>query len=292
MIKSMTGYGRGENKENNKNIVAEIKSLNHRYVDFSVNVSRQYSFLEDLTREYLQKYIARGKIDVYISIESYGEDEAVISINDSLAENYINALRYLKDKFNLQDDISVSSVAKYNDIFIIEKKQEDQEQLWEIVEKALNMAVEDLIVARSREGERLRNDLVKRSQHIGNIVVEIKSRAPQIVEEYRKKIEQRVSEYLSNVAIDENRLLTEVCLFADRVSIDEEIVRLQSHLVEFANTLNCEQPVGRRLDFLIQEMNREVNTIGSKANDIYVAQRVVEIKSEIEKLREQIQNIE
>ena len=288
----MTGYGRSELNKNNKNIIVEIKSVNHRYADFSIRVFKNYTFLEDRIRGYLQKYIARGKVDVYLTIESYAEDEQLVFVNDSLAASYINALKYLRDTFNLKDDISVSNIARYNDFFRIEKKEEDQEELWSLVKETLDIAVKDLIAAREREGMHLKNDLIKKSKYIIEIINEIKARAPQMAEEYRKKIEEKVKEFLNNSQLDENRILTEVCLFAEKVNIDEEIVRLHSHLIEFEKMLDSEQPVGRRLDFLIQEMNREINTIGSKANDLYIAQRVVEAKSEIEKLREQVQNIE
>ncbi|MDK2799893.1 MAG: hypothetical protein PWP27_1416 [Clostridiales bacterium] len=292
MIKSMTGYGRSELRKENKDIVVEIKSVNHRYADFSIRISRYYSFLEDRVREYLQNYISRGKVDIYISIDSYEEDNKLVLLNEGLAASYISAIKQLKDIFNLQDDITVSTIARYSDIFKIEKKEEDQERLWGSVKEALELAIKDFIAMRTREGIRLAQDLSTRGKDIVNIVNEIEVRSPQVVNEYREKIETRVKEFLNNVPVDENRLLTEVAIFADKISIAEEIVRLKSHLTELDVMLNSDQPVGRKLDFLIQEMNREINTIGSKANDLYISKRVVEIKSEIEKLREQIQNIE
>lgn len=292
MIKSMTGYGRSELQESSKDIVVEIKSVNHRYTDFSIRVPRYYGFLEDKVREYLQKFISRGKINVYISIESHGEDDTLVLLDEGLADSYINALHQLAEKFNLKDDISVSGVARYSDIFKIEKKEEDEEELWQIVKKAVDIAVDDFLAMRIREGERLKNDLNDRGKYIYKIIEEIEQRSPQVVEEYKARIESRVRELLQDVPIDENRLLTEVAIFADKISIAEEIVRLKSHIVELGNILESEQPVGRKLDFLIQEVNREINTIGSKGNDLFISKHVVEVKSEIEKMREQIQNIE
>ncbi|WP_094546463.1 YicC/YloC family endoribonuclease [Petroclostridium xylanilyticum] len=292
MIRSMTGYGRSELQEKNKDIVVEIKSVNHRYADFSIHVSRYYGFLEDRVREYLQNYISRGKVDVYFSIDSYEDDDKIVFLNEGLAASYIKALYQLRDTFCLQDDITVSSVARYNEIFKVERKEEDQEELWGLIKKALDVAIEDFLAMRAREGMRLAEDLVERGKYITTVLDEIELRSPQVVNEYRERIELRVKELLKNVPIDENRILTEVAIFADKISIAEEIVRLKSHLAELREILNSDQPVGRKLDFLVQEMNREINTIGSKANDLYISKRVVEVKAEIEKLREQIQNIE
>ena len=292
MTKSMTGYGRSELQEDHKDVFIEIKSVNHRYIDFSIRVPRYYSFLEDKVREHLQKSIFRGKINVYVAIESHNEDAKTVLLDEGMAASYINVLQQLKDKFGLKDDLSVSNVARYTDLFKIEKKEEDQEELWAVVKKALDAAVEDFVAMRIREGGRLKGDLIERGAYITKIIEEIESRSPEIVEEYREKIEARIKELLQNVPIDENRLLTEAAIFADKIGITEEVVRLKSHIAELYQILNNEGSVGRKLDFLIQEMNREINTIGSKANDLYISKRVVDVKSEIEKMREQIQNIE
>ncbi len=292
MIKSMTGYGRSELQEDNKNIVVEMKSVNHRYADFSIRYPKYYSFLEEKVREYLQKFISRGKVNVFITIDNYGENNKLIVLDEGLADSYINALNTLKERYDLKDDISVSNVARYTDIFKIEKQQEDQDEVWEIVKKAVDVAVKDFISMREREGGRLKEDLIRRGKDVMKLIQEIETRAPYIVEEYKEKIESRVRELLQNVPLDENRILTEVAIFADKISITEELVRLQSHFVELEDILKSKEPVGRKLDFLIQEMNREINTIGSKANDLFVSKRVVAVKSEIEKMREQVQNIE
>jgi len=292
MIKSMTGYGRNELQENNKDLVAEIKSVNHRYVDFSIKVPRYYGFLEDKIREYLQNYISRGKVDVYISIDSYGEEDKLVYLDEGLASSYIKALYQLRDRFGITDDISVSSVARYTDIFKIERKEEDHEELWKTVQKVLDGAVQDFMASRIREGMRLRDDLLERGKYILSVVEEIEIRSPQVVKEYREKIESRIKELLGEIPVDESRILTEVAIYADKISITEELVRLKSHLSELNTILDSDQPVGRKLDFLLQEMNREINTIGSKANDLEISKKVVEIKAELEKLREQVQNIE
>lgn len=292
MIKSMTGYGRSELLENNKEITIEIKSVNHRYADYSIRVPKYFGFLEERVREYLQNHISRGKVDVYIGIDSRNEDNKLVLLNKELADSYIKALTELKDSFGLKDDISVASVARYSDIFKIERQEEDQEELWAVVKNTLDLASSDFIASRIREGARLKEDLLMRGKYITEILEEIEERSPKIVEEYREKIHNRINELLKGVPYDENRLLTEVAIFADKASTAEEIVRLRSHIVEMNTILDGEQPAGRKLDFLIQEMNREINTIGSKANDLYISKRVVEIKSEIEKLREQVQNLE
>ena len=292
MIKSMTGYGRSELLENNKEITIEIKSVNHRYADYSIRVPKYFGFLEERVREYLQSHISRGKVDIYIGIDSHNEDNKLVLLNKELADSYIKALTELKDSFGLKDDISVTSVARYSDIFKIERQEEDQEELWSVVKNALDLASADFIASRIREGARLKEDLLMRGKYVIDILGEIEERSPKIVDEYREKIHNRINELLKGVPYDENRLLTEVAIFADKASTAEEMVRLRSHIVEMNTILDSEQPAGRKLDFLIQEMNREINTIGSKANDLFISKRVVEIKSEIEKLREQVQNLE
>lgn len=292
MICSMTGYGRSDIQIEDKKIVVEIRAVNHRYADFNIRVQRYYSFLEDYLREHLQKRIHRGKVNITVSIDSYGDDDQMVKINNGLAKSYISALRQLRDDFDLHDDISVSTIARYTDIFKVEKKEEDENNLWKMVKQAVDLALSEFISMRNREGERLKQDIIKIGKNIENIVNEIRSRSSQIVEDYKIKIESRIKEMLSDATFDESRILTEVAIFADKTNINEEIVRLESHINEMDKIFESNNPVGRRLDFLIQEMNREINTIGSKCNDIYISKRVVEIKSEIEKMREQVQNIE
>lgn len=292
MFKSMTGYGRFENLEGGKKILVEIKSVNHRYSDYSIKVPRYYGYLEDKIREYVSKYVSRGKIDIYVSIESYGEADKEIILNEELAENYIEVLRSMVEKFNLKDDISVSSVARYTEIFKSERKEENDEEIWNLVKNSLTPALEMFCSMREREGERLYKDLSARIEYMKELAGKIDERSPKTVEEYKKKLYTKIKELVEEKDIDEARILTEVAIFADKVAVNEEMVRLASHFDEFYNIAESNEPAGRKLDFLVQEVNREVNTTGSKANDIEIAKLVVDLKAEIEKLREQIQNIE
>lgn len=292
MFKSMTGYGRYENLAGGKKILVEIKSVNHRYSDYSIKVPRYYGYLEDKIREYVSKYVSRGKIDIYVSIESYGEADKQIILNEELAGNYIEVLRSMAEKFNLPDDITVSSVARYTEIFKSERKEEDDEEIWNLVKEALTPAVEAFSAMREREGERLYSDLAARIEYMKELAAKIDERSPKTVEEYKKKLYIKIKELVEEKDIDEARILTEVAIFADKVAVNEEMVRLASHYDEFYNIANSNEPAGRKLDFLVQEINREVNTTGSKANDIEIAKLVVDLKAEIEKFREQIQNIE
>lgn len=292
MVKSMTGYGRCEKTENGRKITVEIRSVNHRYSDYTIKVPRYYGFLEDKARQYIAGYIARGKVDVYINIESYGQSNKEIIVDENLTRSYIAALHKLRDEFNLADDISVSSVARYTEIFNAERKEEDQEELWTMVSAVLAEAVSDFTQMREREGERIGKDLLARAAYMRKTAGMIEARSPQTVAEYRSKLYAKIKELLEDRDIDEARILTEVAIFADKVAVNEETVRLSSHFDELENILSSGEPAGRKLDFLIQEINREVNTIGSKANDIQIAKMVVELKGEIEKMREQVQNIE
>lgn len=292
MIKSMTGYGRCEHIDENRKIVIDIRSVNHRYCDISVKVPRAYGYLEDKIKEYLSGEISRGKVEVFVYIENYTNEDKVISLDHVLSENYYNVLKELKETYNLKNEIGLSDLARFSDIFITRQQEEDKDKVWELVSSCLKSAAEDFVAMRLREGERLRENLVSRAAAIQGLIAEIEIRTPQIVEEYSKKLKDRMTELLGNFQIDESRLLTEVGIMADRVCIDEELVRLKSHFKELEKILALSEPVGRKLDFLVQEINRETNTIGSKANDFGIAKHVVEIKSEIEKLREQIQNIE
>ncbi len=292
MIKSMTGYGRCEHIDENRKIVIDIRSVNHRYCDISVKAPRAYGYLEDKIKEYLSGEISRGKVEVFVYIENYTNEDKVITLDHVLSENYYNVLKELKETYNLRNDIGLSDLARFSDIFITRQQEEDKDKVWEMVSACLKSAAEDFVAMRLREGERLRENLVSRAEAIQGLIAEIEIRTPQIVEEYSKKLKDRMTDLLGNFQIDESRLLTEVGIMADRVCIDEELVRLKSHFKELEKILALSEPVGRKLDFLVQEINRETNTIGSKANDFGIAKNVVEIKSEIEKLREQIQNIE
>lgn len=292
VLKSMTGYGRNEAITGGKKIMCEIKSVNHRYSDYSIKVPRYYGFLEDKVRGYVSSCIKRGKIDIYISVESYDEADRDISVNSELAKSYIDALIKLRDEFSLRDDISVMSVARYPDIFVQERKEEDEDEIWENVKSVLDGAVTAFTAMREREGERIQKDLEARVEYMKTLAHSIEERSPQTVEEYRTRLYDKIKEVLADREIDEARILTEAAIFADKVAVNEEMVRLASHFEEFYQIVNSNEPAGRKLDFLIQEINREINTTGSKASDIDIAKIVVELKAETEKLREQIQNIE
>lgn len=288
----MTGYGRCETIDAGKKILVEVKSVNHRYSDYSFKVPKNYGFLEDRIRKKIANSVSRGKIDIYVAIESYADNDAKISLKEEFAKEYIKALYQLRDKFNLEDDISVCMVARNQEIFNIERKIEDEDEIWTLFEPVLDKAIEDFIAMREREGERICRDLKDRVEYMKTLVEKINERSPQTVEEYKEKLYSKIKEMLEDGAVDETRVLTEVAIFADKIAVDEELVRVKSHFEEFYNIIEADEPAGRKLDFLIQEINREVNTTGSKANDIEIAKLVVSLKGEIEKLREQVQNIE
>lgn len=292
VLKSMTGYGRNEAIVGGKKILCEIKSVNHRYSDYSVKVPKYYGFLEDKVREFVSKFVSRGKIDVYIAVESYEEADKDIVVNKELAKAYIDALHSLRDEFDLKDDISVMSLSRYPDIFIQERKEEDEEVLWNNVQTVLEPAIKAFTEMREREGERIQKDLEERVLYMKTLAAKIEERSSETVKEYQSRLYDKIKEVLGDREIDDARVLTEVAIFSDKVAVNEEMVRLSSHFEEFFGIVSSNLPAGRKLDFLIQEINREINTTGSKANDIEIAKIVVELKGETEKLREQIQNIE
>ena len=292
VLKSMTGYGRNEEIVGGKKILCEIKSVNHRYSDYSIKVPKYYGFLEDKVREFASKHISRGKVDIYVGIESYAEADKEIVVNTELARSYIDALLKLRDEFGLRDDISVNSVARYPDIFVQERKEEDEEEIWESVKTVLMPAIESFTAMREREGERIQRDLEQRVEFMKALAAKIDERSPETVAEYRERLYTKIKAVLEDREIDDARVLTEVAIFADKVAVNEEMVRLASHFDEFYGICASGEPAGRKLDFLIQEINREINTTGSKASDIEIAKLVVDLKAETEKLREQIQNIE
>jgi len=292
MLRSMTGYGRCERMAEGKKILAEIKSVNQRFTDYNIKVPRHLAFLEDKVRELASHRIARGKVDIYISVESYEEADKEITLNEALAKNYVEVLRQLKEEFNLDGDINVNTVSRFSDIFRSERKEEDQEIIWKVVADTMNEALDAFIAMREREGERIQKDLCARIDYMKELAQKVDERSPQTVSEYKERLYSKIKEVLDEREVDEARVLTEVAIFADKVAVNEETVRLSSHFDEFYAIIGGGEPAGRRLDFLIQEINREVNTIGSKAQDLEIAKTVVELKGEIEKLREQIQNIE
>jgi uncharacterized protein (TIGR00255 family) len=293
MVRSMTGFGRGNYNESGKEFTVEIKSVNHRYIDFYIKLPRQIAYLEERVREVVSKSIFRGKVDIFISFEDRSEDSKNVMLDEALAGAYIQAVESLKDKYGLKDDISVSLVSRFPDVLRIEKTEDDEEQLWGILNKALEAAVDSLVQMREKEGNELRMSLLQKADYMENIISQITNRSPEVVIEYKQKLENRIKELLNQQTVDENRLAMEVAIFADRCGIDEELVRLGSHLLQLRDILSIKkQPVGRKLDFLVQEINREINTIGSKSNDIVITKNVLELKSETEKIREQIQNME
>jgi uncharacterized protein (TIGR00255 family) len=288
----MTGYGRGEASAENRKFSVEIRSVNHRYNDVNIKLPRTMNFLEDNIRKTIKNKVHRGKVDVYISFESSSKDDVQIILNEALADAYVDHLKILKKRHDVIDDISVSLIAKFPEVISVDKKTDEEDFLWELLEGALEQALASFLAMREKEGQILKQDLLNKEEAIQILIRKIQSRSPLVVQEYKQKLENRLQDLLNSKEVDENRVALEVAVFADRCSIDEEIGRLESHVGQLENILNTGNVVGRKLDFLVQEMNREANTIGSKANDLEITQTVVELKSEIEKIREQVQNIE
>lgn len=292
MIKSMTGFGRCEVVENNRKFAVEIKSVNHRYLDVNIKMPKALNFFESAIRSELKNYISRGKVDVFVSCENFAESTSTVRYHRETAEEYRNYLRQMAEEFGLKDDVSVSTLARFPEIFTMEETSVDEEELWKELRKAVTGAAEMFVETRVVEGERLREDLIGKLDGMQDMVDFVAERSPQIVTEYRRKLEDKVRELLGDTSVDEARLLTEVTIFADKSCVDEEIVRLRSHIEATRETLLTGGAVGRKLDFIAQEMNREANTMLSKANDLEVSNCAIELKTEIEKVREQIQNIE
>ena len=292
MANSMTGYGRSRRTAENYDITVEMKSVNHRYADFSIKLPRFGVFLEDDIKKCISKKVSRGKIDVFVTVRKEEDDSKEFTINTAAAKSLIDSLRSLSESFGLKDDLTLSSVAGFDDIFEINYKEEDEDLLKSCVLSVLDEALGAFCETRKREGEKLVADMKMRNDTVREKLEEIKKLEPQTVVQYRARLEERIRELISDAAVDESRLLTETAIMADKLSITEEIVRLSSHLDEFERIITSDEPVGRRLDFLMQEMNRETNTIGSKSNSLEIARLVVDIKAELEKMREQLQNLE
>ena len=288
MIKSMTGYGRAREVRNKRDITVEVRSVNNRYLDCTVKMPRMYSFAEDAVKQCVQKAISRGKVDVFITIDAAAADETVVAVNEPLARGYYEALTRLKDMFSLEDGLNAVTLAKFPDVLTVTKAEEDLESVAADICAVLDEALAAYNAMRTVEGGKLREDIAGRADTIEAVVGKVEERSPQTVAAYREKLLARMQEVLQSTAIDESRILTEAAIFADKIAVDEETVRLRSHLSQ----LESDQPIGRKLDFLIQEVNRECNTIGSKCNDLTIAQDVVNMKAEVEKIREQVQNIE
>lgn len=292
MIRSMTGYGRAEALIDGRNILVEIRSVNHRYFEFSSRVPRSYGFLESRLKNYLQGKLSRGKVDVTVGIQTVEGTNANVQVNRELAASYVQALRALQEPLGLRDDLSLSTISRFSDIFTVSKEPEDEEKIWSDVLQALGQAADQFVQMREAEGAKMKEDLEERLDFILAAVEKVEERSPQTVEEYRARLYRKISEVLSGAQVDEQRILTEAAIYAEKIAVAEETVRLRSHVDQFRAIMGQKGPVGRKLDFLIQEFNRETNTIGSKAQDIEIARIVVDMKSEIEKIREQIQNIE
>lgn len=292
MIKSMTGYGRVQSVIDGMNITVELKSVNHRYFEFASKIPRNYGFLDDKIKKYIQTRVARGKIDCYISIEMLEAQPADVVINHTLAAGYVKALTELAKVYDLKDDITATAVARYPDIFSVRKAPEDEDKIFNAVKQVLDMALDGFIDMRIKEGENLRNDILSRVKIIEERLEFIEKASPKTLEDYITKLRQRIKDLIGDAILDEQRILTEAAIFADKIAVAEETVRLHSHLQQLESMMKSDDAVGRKLDFLVQEINRETNTIGSKAQDVEIAKAVVDIKAEVEKIREQIQNIE
>lgn len=292
MIKSMTGFGRSEVEDGKRRVTVEIKAVNHRYLDASIKMPKKLNFFESAIRTLLKEYIQRGKVDIFIAFEDFSEDNIVIKYNHNVAEEYLKYLRQMKEEFGLEDDIRVSTLSRYPEVFTMDEDNIDEEEIWKTLEKALRGALEAFVDTRIKEGENLKNDLVSKLNGLLDCVAFIEEKSPQIIETYKQKLEGRVRDMVADVNIDDSRIIQEVTIFADKVCVDEEIVRLKSHISSAKDELVKGGSVGRKLDFIAQEMNREANTILSKTSDLEISNRGIELKTEIEKVREQIQNIE
>lgn len=292
MIKSMTGYGKSEQTIDSLNVTVEIKSVNHRYFEFSARVPREYGFLEEKLKKYCNSLITRGKVECYVSVEDLEEREMEVNVNETLAAGYVKALKELSERFGLKDDISAVTLSRYPDVITLHKASEDEERIWNAVKTVAETAVSKFIEMRETEGSKLRGDILSRADYIIECVEFIEGRSPETVREYNEKLKQRMKELLGDAAVDEQRLLNEAAIYADKIAVDEETVRLRSHISQLREFMNSSEAIGRKLDFLVQEINREANTIGSKAQHVDIAKKVIAIKAEVEKIREQVQNIE
>lgn len=292
MLKSMTGFGRSETVTVERKIVVELKAVNHRYCDISIKIPKKLGFFEAAIRNVLKEYIGRGKVDVFISYEDYTENKACVKYNYDIAMEYMKCLNQIKEDFQLENDIKVSQLSRYPDVFTLEEQTIDEEELWSALEGAIRKAAEKFVEARMAEGANLKKDLLEKLEEMLSLVETIEERSPEIVKEYREKLTDKVKELLGDTKLEESILATEITIFADKICVDEETVRLRSHIKNMINTLEAKDSVGRKLDFIAQEMNREANTILSKANDMEISNKAIDLKTEIEKVREQIQNIE
>ena len=292
MIKSMTGFGRFESVTDTCKISVEIKAVNHRYLDLGIKMPKKFNFFEAAMRTLLKDYIQRGKVDVFITYEDYTDEKVSLKYNSSLAAEYMESFKKMAEQFGIDNDVKVSMLSRCPEVLTMEQVPEDEDQMWAVLEEALRKAAENFVETRVREGENLKNDLIGKLDNMLSLVDFIEERSPKVIEEYRKKLEDKVKDMLQSTTIDESRILTEVTIFADKICVDEETVRLRSHIEGMKKELLKGGSVGRKLDFIAQEMNRESNTILSKSNDMEISDQAIILKTEIEKVREQIQNIE
>lgn len=288
----MTGFGRSEIERGNRKITVEIKSVNHRFLENSIKMPKKLNIFEARIRDTIKKYASRGKIDVFITYEDNSESNVSLKFNESIAREYMNIFRQMEERFNIRNDITVGALSRYPEVITMEESQEDEEELWNFINEAIEEACKGLVDTRIIEGENLKNDLLLKLDHMEELVSYIETKNPQIIEDYKKKLEAKMEEILSDADIDKNRIASEVIIYADKVCVDEETVRLRSHIEHARKCLNEDGGIGRKMDFIAQEMNREANTTLSKANNIEISNAAIDLKTEIEKIREQIQNIE
>ncbi len=291
MLKSMTGFGRAEKSVDDFNVKVNLKSVNHRYMDIAIKVPKYYTFMEEKIRQAAAKYISRGKVEVYVSLERVEGSGKTVVLDKEAAANYVNALKSLK-KLGLKDDVKISTIAQYHDIFKLESNEADEEYISNLILEVFSEAAEDFVNMRINEGRNMEQDILSHIDILADNLTQVEERYPQIVEEYKNRLIRKISEVLEDKNVDEARVVTEAAIFAEKSDIGEETVRLRSHIKEFKKAIDTDLPIGKKLDFMIQEMNRETNTMGSKANDVEISKIIVNMKSEIEKIREQIQNIE
>lgn len=292
MLKSMTGFGRYELSEGERKITVEMKAVNHRYLDVTLKMPKKLNFFESAIRTLLKEYVQRGKIDVFITYEDLSSKGAALTYNRAIAAQYMDYFRQMAEEFDLENNVKVTDLARCPEVLTLEDQQEDEEEIWQMLEQAVRGACEKFVETRVREGEALKTDLLVKLDEMLGLVAVIEERSPQIVKEYRTKLENKVLELLADAQMDEGRIATEVTIFADKICVDEEIVRLKSHIEAMKNALKAGGSIGRKLDFIAQEMNREANTTLSKANDLALADCAIDLKTGIEKVREQIQNLE
>ncbi len=292
MIKSMTGFGRCEIEKNNRKVTVEIKSVNHRYLDVNMKMPKSLGVFESAVRNLLKEYLQRGKVDVFFTYEDFNEANVSLKYNETLAAEYLKYLRQMAEQFGIEDDIRVSTLSRYPEVLTMEQQDVDDKEVWAVVEEAVRGACEKLVESRITEGENLKTDLVAKLDQMLEYVSYIEERSPEILKEYRKRLEGKIQEVLGDTQLDESRIAAEVTIFADKICVDEETVRLRSHVQGMKDTLLEGGGIGRKLDFIAQEMNREANTILSKANDLAISNLGISLKTDIEKVREQIQNIE